>query len=573
MLSEKQARRKRRVRDIPMRAWEDRTQVVFILLGVQLAALIVAALLIFLSRLLSTETDPSSLFLQTGVIMIAFTVGGTVTAGFILADRMSNRLRQMVELVDKQIEISELDIEQAPGNLPEVIYLAQTLDKLGIAYKHSLDSIKHRVEELSAIKTIAESINQTLNLQDVIDLSLKEILKIFNWQAGAIYIWEEDPGSFTMVSFQGFMENAVKELIFLDQENALVKEVVGGKLKTTAKCLYPGSSEEMALRLVPLMALSEQMLGLLMIADSEKKGLLATEERLYETFAHQVSLAMDKARLHAELSVYARKLESLVAERTQQLNEAISELWESLKKAQEAERMKSLLLSTVSHELRTPLMTIKGNISLLSLRHAQMDIEQMKPIFIDIEDDTDKLTELITNLLELSRIEGGMLQINAIEIDLTGVIQAAVNSARVRIKDHPIQMADHEGGLTVIADPRRMEQVIANLIDNAAKYSPQGEDIRVVMGRDDGWVRVGVIDRGQGVREADKERIFERFVQLNARGDSQHHQGVGLGLAICRGLVEAHHGKIWVESEWGEGAAFYFSLPGAEAIHGDEERK
>lgn len=559
---EEKPQQRRRSRDIAMRAWEDRTQVVFILLIVQLISLVVAMFIITSFELFSPTSDITQLMLKSGMTLIAFIVGGTVTAGFILADRMSDRLREMVELVDKQIVVSELDIVQPTPNLPEVTYLAQTLDRLGIAYKESLDTLKQRVDELTAIRTIAESVNQTLNLQEIIDLTLAEVITLVGWESGCVHIWEDEPKNFTMVSFNGLDETLVHRLVFLDRDDPVIPQVSLDRVIVTQKHLHLDSGDAFALMMIPLVALENRILGLLTIIDRKQERLEPTEERLFMTLAHQMALAMDKGRLYAELNSYARSLESKVAERTAQLNEAISELWDLLQKAQEAEKLKTLLLSTVSHELRTPLMTIKGNISLLATRFEQMDQDQLKLIFEDVEDDTDKLTELITNLLEFSRLEGGMLQINPIGIDLALVIRAAVNAAKVRIKTHPIELVEPEKEMPVHADPRRLEQVIANLIDNAAKYSPAGSDIRVSITSDGEQVRVGVTDHGPGIKPEDRERIFQRFVQLNPRGDMTRQQGVGLGLAICHGLIEAHHGKIWAaDGEDGTGASFYVSLP------------
>lgn len=219
-----------------------------------------------------------------------------------------------------------------------------------------------------------------------------------------------------------------------------------------------------------------------------------------------------------------------------------------------------MLLSTVSHELRTPLATIKGNTSLLLQHHDRIPMELFIDHLRDIDEETDKLTELISSLLEMSRIEAGMLHIQAQSIDLVQVLSGAVDAARLRLREHTLELDCRAKPMTVYGDARRIEQVVANLVDNAAKYSPSGTPISIRVKKRDEAVIVSVKDRGRGIAPEHLDRIFERFYQIDNSRDTGRH-GIGLGLAICRGLVEAQGGHIWVESQVGRGSIFYFSLP------------
>jgi signal transduction histidine kinase len=291
-----------------------------------------------------------------------------------------------------------------------------------------------------------------------------------------------------------------------------------------------------------------------------KRVLTPDEINLLMTIAHQVAVAIDKAQLYTKVSRHAVELERIVDARTKQLAEVIDELVVAAERAQEAEKLKSLLLSTVSHELRTPLATIKGSTSMLRAHYQQITPDMLAEHLADIEEEADKLTELISSLLEMSRIEAGILQIHPQAIDLGAVVKSAVAAAQRRVNDHHIQLSVDDHLPVCYGDARRIEQIVANLIDNAAKYSESGKQIDIRLENRDKELVVSVIDHGRGIPPEQLERIFDRFYQLGQTGDSGRH-GIGLGLAICRGLVEAHGGGIWAESEYQKGSTFSFSLP------------
>jgi NtrC-family two-component system sensor histidine kinase KinB len=171
---------------------------------------------------------------------------------------------------------------------------------------------------------------------------------------------------------------------------------------------------------------------------------------------------------------------------------------------------------------------------------------------------------LISDLLQMSRIEAGVLCIQPQPIDLVAVLRSTVDAAQVRLSDHPLQLAPSGRLPTCFGDARRIEQIVANLLENAAKYSPQDSTIEVRVTSQGEELIVSVVDRGPGIAPEHCDRIFDRFYQIGGSGDAGR-RGIGLGLAICKGLVEAHGGRIWVNSKLGEGSTFSFSLPIATA--------
>ncbi|GAB4469767.1 MAG: hypothetical protein Kow00124_05250 [Anaerolineae bacterium] len=560
-----------------IRRWPLPVRAAALLLGSQAVIGVIGLLVVLLTapRLPALQQSPVTPLL----LLFAIYMTGCAVVVVLAMRAFHHRLMRMGEQVNQEVAFSGLPIKVSGTEGDELDRLVTTLGALGQAYRESLATLAHRAEELATINLVAETVNQTFDLQSVIDTSLRQALRSINWRMGAIYMWDERAESLNMVSLVGLTEEMVRaNFSFRLGESAVGEAAATHRMVISRRGPALDSPAEAGCQncliqiCIPLLAVPGTLLGVLTAADREEKHLPADKLRILNTIAHQVALAIEKAQLYAEVSSHAENLEKVVAERTQQLGEAIEELWVTLKQAQEADRVKSLLLSTVSHELRTPLATIKGNTSLLQEHYGQMDPETMLQIFRDIEEETDKLTELISNLLEMSRIEAGILRIHPMPIDLADVLLGAVTAARIRNKAHPLHFDPPADLPLCFGDARRIEQIAANLLDNAAKYSPAGTPIVVSVRAHADELIVSVRDEGPGIAPEDQELIFDRFMQVHKKGDSAR-QGVGLGLAICRGLAEAHGGRIWVESKPGEGSTFSFSLPVATAEKMAEENQ
>ncbi|MDE3089208.1 MAG: PAS domain-containing protein [Chloroflexota bacterium] len=227
----------------------------------------------------------------------------------------------------------------------------------------------------------------------------------------------------------------------------------------------------------------------------------------------------------------------------------------------EMDAMKSQLLSTVSHELRTPLASIKGFATTLLRQDVKWDEATQRDFLRIIEEETDRLEEIIDNLLDMSQIEAGALRIAKEPTQLRQLIREVADEERMRTEAHYF-VVDLPAELPrVLVDPRRVRQVLHNLIGNAIKYSKGGQ-ITVACEVESDSVVVSVADQGEGIPPQFIDKIFERFFQIDG-ASTRRVGGSGLGLAIARGIVEAHGGKIWVESIAGQGSTFRFTLPRA----------
>jgi two-component system, OmpR family, sensor histidine kinase KdpD len=273
--------------------------------------------------------------------------------------------------------------------------------------------------------------------------------------------------------------------------------------------------------------------GVLAVRPRDSSGLLRPDQQqLLETFGNQIALALERSSL---------------GEQTERSRVQI-----------ETEKMKNALLSSVSHDLRTPLAVISGAAAtLLDERHAVPEPTR-RELMETVREETQRLNRLVGNLLDMTRLESGAVQVRKQWQSLEEVVGAALHRLGDRLSAHPVTVRLAADLPLVPLDDVLIEQVLFNLVENAAKYSPGGAAIEINAELADGAVRVDVLDRGAGVSEGEEQRVFEKFYRANA---PEAAEGLGLGLTIARGIVEAHGGRMAAENRAGGGARFWFSLP------------
>jgi signal transduction histidine kinase len=257
---------------------------------------------------------------------------------------------------------------------------------------------------------------------------------------------------------------------------------------------------------------------------------------ILKTFATQSALAMQNARLFREIADKSRQLES-------------------------ASRHKSEFLANMSHELRTPLNAIIGFSEVLAEKmFGEVNAKQAEYLQ-DILESGRHLLSLINDILDLSKIEAGHMELEPAEYDLSSVIENALILIRERASRRGIGLGstiDERIGV-ILGDERKVKQVLLNLLSNALKFTPEGGRIAVGAGLRDGMIEVSVTDTGIGIAPADQEAVFEEFRQVGSA--EKRSEGTGLGLALSRKFVELHRGRIGVRSEMGRGSTFTFTLP------------
>ncbi len=232
----------------------------------------------------------------------------------------------------------------------------------------------------------------------------------------------------------------------------------------------------------------------------------------------------------------------------------------------EAEYLKDEFIGIAAHELRLPLAVLKGAVGTLLLQtsrgHGPSLAEWQEEMLHDLEQATDRLTDLTDNLLDISRLQAGQFCLQRTPTNVVSLIQRVVERLQQTTTRHPLHVHTAQATLQASIDPRRIEQVLTNLVSNAIKYSPLGGPIEVSVecAKDSPLVEIQVQDRGMGIPRHQQAQIFGRFMRAE-NAQAAGINGTGLGLYLCRALVEQHEGHLWFTSVEGEGTTFFLTLP------------
>jgi PAS domain S-box-containing protein len=304
----------------------------------------------------------------------------------------------------------------------------------------------------------------------------------------------------------------------------------------------PDAYHSVQMRLSSLLILPlrtrREMLGALVVAAHDPERQMNDQKLpLAEVLAERAALAIENAKLYTEQVEARRKVEDL-------------------------SRLKDEFLSIASHELRTPVTSIKGYTQLAKTLIKENDLATSEE-YLDVAlDQIDRMSRLILELLDVSRIETGRLDIRREPIQWSTFVRDVVHRHHTAVSDRRFHLDVPDDDKVVNGDRDRLEQVLGNLLENAVKYSPDGSDIMVHVDSDDGRIVTSVRDRGIGIPSDELNQVFERF-HRGRQVSSTNYGGLGLGLYITKQIIERHGGTIWVESREGQGTSFYFSIPEA----------
>lgn len=421
------------------------------------------------------------------------------------------------------------------------------------------DHVDERLAHSQALHRLSTLINSTFDLEEILKAASDAMTKDLGFdRAGVVFLdknslkpFQSAYTQFTPVEFRLVLDHYESLLLPALNEGDIFIESANMPPPQWAHFLNLISA--MAIALMPLRVKSRLIGFCVGVRNHRMIELTEDQRRFYSMFAAQTSSAVENARLYEALGQANLTLEEKVQERTRDLMQANERL-------RELDQIKSNFISMVSHELRTPLTAIKGFI--VTLFHYDREIGQEKRhLYLGVlNEETDRLTRLITELLDISRIESGHLDLQWGTLSLPSLVQRVFDTLTIKaggvrlVKDFP------EDFPSIAADSDKIEQVFVNLISNAIKYSPASGRVLVHGRMQAGAVEVCVEDEGPGIPESDQMKIFDKFYRQDNE-TNRKNPGTGLGLPICRTLVNLHGGKVWVESEPGKGCKFFVRLP------------
>jgi signal transduction histidine kinase len=445
---------------------------------------------------------------------------------------------------------------------------------------------EQRLAELITLNEIGLAVSSTLDRDELVDRSLQAVTRHLRFDRALILIVDPERNVLTGGrSIGGSPEMAARIAdaeIPLDEETALLSRIASadGPLLFRDVDTDPDEGNREFARLLEVTS----FLGTPLVTKGRTVGVLGVDNRLtgrdvlpgdgplLYTVGSLIAGGLENARLYAELEKQKAVLEQRVLERT-------ADLVEARRAAEAATEAKSRFLSNVSHELRTPLTSVVGFSKLISKRLAdtvfpavgttddpkvERAMRQITENLAIIVEEGDRLTTLINETLDLAKIEAGRVEWRSEPVDMREVIDRATAATASLLRDDsgPKLRVEVEPDLpTITGDRDRLIQVVMNLMSNAIKFTPEGS-ITIVAWHEaeGGWIQVAVSDTGRGIADADQEKVFEPFAQ-STDGTGTHPRGTGLGLPICREIIEHHGGRLWLQSRLGAGSTFQFTLP------------
>jgi signal transduction histidine kinase len=418
------------------------------------------------------------------------------------------------------------------------------------------DHAVERLEgQLNALTEVSKTLTLSFELPELLDLVMKKIVSVLPpAHAAAVMLWDQPSGLFRPAAIVGF------DAVTFVRIGLRAGESITGKVFDSGRACLLNGAEQVAQAmadmrpanrsvffdsigkdrtpiciLAALISVSEQKYGVLVLETLE--GPAVFEERdlpFVQTIADLIGLAIDRARLEIKA--------------------------DAIRVANEAEQLRLEMMATLSHELRMPLTSIKGYTTALLVDELDWGSDKLHEFLRRIEGECDNMETMVRGILDSSLIDVNRLSIEQEPVRLQPIARDVAQEIQRRSEVHQL-MVDLSPEFPIVqADPRWIRQVFRNILDNAIKYSPDG-GLVIVRGevRPDDIV-ISIADQGLGISPEDLIPLFEKFHRVKA-ASNYHIPGTGLGLPIARAIIEAHGGRIWVESKLGHGTTVFFSLP------------
>src|SRR3989454_5724085 len=517
----------------------------------------------------------NALIMKAALITVLIILAG-IGATVLLAGRIITPLKSLAGVAIRVAE-GDLTASVTPtthdevGQLTEVFaHMTESLKERDVAISSHIQTITKQVRELAALNKISMAISTTLELDKLLATVLRLLIQNVGFANARLVLYDSDRRVAYGSRLAGVPEEVDREwrkveVSVQDDGSLLAELLIHGRpvliedIGAAAHRLTPFNLKPIreagviSIVCAPLKS-KEHILGYIGAARGAQR---CTQEDLdlLVTIAGEVAVALDNAKAYRQLEHLAQSLEQRGQHRTQLLLGGNRRL-------QDLGKLQSELVSTVSHRLRTPMTSIKGYVDNILDGLTGALTERQSYYLNRVKSNVERLTRMINELLDLSRIEAGKVDLNLGNVRMREFVSEVVEGFQGMAQQKGVALRTHQPDeLPVIrCDHDKLHQVLTNLIQNAIKFTPTGGEVQVESQvRADGFLTIGVIDTGCGIPPHELDKVFEQFY----RGESASPDDPrwGLGLAIAKSLVKLHGGQIWVESTPGQGSRFYFTVP------------
>ena len=479
--------------------------------------------------------------------LFIFTILGILIFIVIGKDEQLNQMRSTVTKLRRSF--NELDEE------------AKLIVKTDLDLNKAQEELDKRVRGLEALQSASRLISTTLDENEIFKRLDQVALGNLGFERELVLAYDENSILHPRIN-TGFSDVEVQALLAsIPKEESLLASLKEGK--TFSSINAPASRKETILKLfgvahfvISPVLTKNGMIGLLFFGNRSNASLITGgDEELTSILANQIGQSLENARLFEQVYRSTQILETKVQERTKQLVQALEEV-------KKISKTKSDFISAVSHELRTPLTSIKGYASILMAGKLGNIPEAVADRLKKINDHSDNLVKLINELLDISRIESGRVEMNIGRADVRKMIENVHDLLIPQMREKNIRwkVTVSQRVPEMQLDASQVERVFINLVGNAIKYTPRDGTITVKADFIDNELRVDVSDTGIGIAEKDLEHLFNEFYRVDNEFN-RTVKGTGLGLSLAKKIVQAHDGRMWVTSQPDHGTTFSFTLP------------
>jgi two-component system, OmpR family, sensor histidine kinase KdpD len=400
-------------------------------------------------------------------------------------------------------------------------------------------ALSNRVRELSALSQAGRAVASVLSLEDVLGLILDSARDLLGATEGSVMLFDADKSTLRIAASVGLDPDITKVIPVGESVAGWVAEfrepvILRGDVSDSRfRAFVPKGRPVRSAMSAPLYARAEPVGVLNVSVTSGDRRYTEHDLRALSVFAEHAAIAIANARLF---------------ERERQTSSRLADLDERRRE----------FLSVITHDLKTPLTSILGYAALLRDRGGEISEEYRREFAETVIGQSQRMLEMVEQLIVATSLEEGAPALSREPLDLSGLVKSSVDAFRGVLADRDVRLDIPDTLPTVFGDRSAVEHILANLLDNAVKYSPDGTPLSVSVEEAPGEVRVTVADRGPGIPEEHRDRVFDRY----RRGDVPGRSGsVGLGLFIVRSLAEGHGGRVWADEAPGGGASITFTLP------------
>ncbi|MFA7676651.1 MAG: HAMP domain-containing sensor histidine kinase [Candidatus Omnitrophota bacterium] len=466
------------------------------------------------------------LFFITILMLVMHIVRKNKAILFLTKER--NHLNAIINDLDQQAKLiikSDMEVKLYQQEIESELNKLTLVESLILSSIHILDKDKLLLQ-------INEKVINSLDFRKGLILDFKTLEEKINVGFAASEIE-------VIKNMLQYKKDILKESLIVNQDSEIYKQLAAGGLKNTL--IAPLKTQE---GIYAIFIVSE------LIASAEIKK---SQREAFLIICMYLGQCLENIRLFESLYVVKDDLERKIKERT-------NELVKSLREIEVISKAKSDFISSVSHELRTPLTSVKGFSSLLAEERFGKLPQEARQRLIKIDENVNKLMDIVNTLLDISRIESGKMELKISTFDIAKLIKEVIDFLSPQIEGKNLQLSlSLPEKLNVFMDKNLIERVLINIINNAIKFTPEKGKITVKCEKGLNEATTSIADTGYGMSKEDSGKIFQEFFRA-ANPESNKIKGTGLGLSLVKRIIETHKEKIWVESEINKGTIFYFTL-------------